>query len=118
GAGAEEVTEQELVPIGYTGGVILPLAVVPENGAKPVKLRLKLDYAVCATLCVPAEGKAVLELTAGPSSQDAALAAAEARVPKKTVLGEGATVAIKSVRREDAAGRGRVIVDVPAPAGS
>src|SRR5499427_5798976 len=102
----------------YPGDAGLPLAVVPENGAKPVKLRLKLDYAVCATLCVPAEGKAELELTAGPSSQDAALAAAEARVPKKTVLGEGATVAIKSVRREDAAGRGRVIVDVAAPAGA
>jgi DsbC/DsbD-like thiol-disulfide interchange protein len=108
----QPIPEHDLVTIGYTGDVILPLAVVPENGAKPVKLRLKLDYAVCATLCVPAEGKAELELTAGPSSQDAALAAAEARVPKKTVLGEGATVAIKSVRREDAAGRGRVIVDV------
>ena len=113
----QPIPEHDLVTIGYTGDVILPLAVVPENGAKPVKLRLKLDYAVCATLCVPAEGKAELELTAGPSSQDAALAAAEARVPKKTVLGEGATVAIKSVRREDAAGRGRVIVDVAAPAG-
>jgi DsbC/DsbD-like thiol-disulfide interchange protein len=106
-----------LVTIGYTGDVILPLAVVPENGAKPVKLRLKLDYAVCAALCVPAEGKAELELGAGPSSQDAVLAAAEARVPKKTVLGEGATLAIKSVRREDGAGRRRVIVDVAAPLG-
>ena len=113
----QPIPEHDLVTIGYTGDVILPHAVVPENAAKPVKLRLKLDYAVCAALCVPAEGKAELELTAGPSSQDAALAAAEARVPKKTVLGEGTTLAIKSVRREDAAGRGRVIVDVAAPAG-
>src|SRR6516162_9605603 len=100
----QPIPEHDLVTIGYTGDVILPLAVVPENAAKPVKLRLKLDYAVCAALCVPAEGKAELE-------------AAEARVPKKTVLGEGTTLAIKSVRREDAAGRGRVIVDVAAPAG-
>ena len=104
--------------IGYTGDVILPLAVVPDNGAKPVKLRLKLDYAVCETLCVPAEGKAELVLTGGSSSQDAALAAAEARVPKKAVLGESATLAIKSVRREDGAGGRRVIVDVAAPAGA
>src|SRR5215813_494672 len=114
----QPIPEHDLVTIGYTGDVILPLAVVPENGAKPVKLRLKLDYAVCATLCVPAEGKAELELAAGPSSQDAALAAAEARVPKKTMLGEGATIAIRSVRRDAAAGRGRVIVDVAAPAGA
>jgi hypothetical protein len=57
--------------------------------------------------------------TGRSSSQDAALAAAEARVPKKAVLGESATLAIKSVRREDgAAGRRRVIVDVAAPAGA
>src|SRR6516164_923658 len=114
----QPIPEHDLVTIGYTGDVILPLAVVPENSARPVKLRLKLDYAVCAALCVPAEGKAELELTAGPSSQDAALAAAEARVPKKTVLGEGTTLAIKSVRREDGAGGRRVIVDVAAPAGA
>ena len=114
----QRIPEQDLVTIGYTGDVILPLAVVPENSAKPVKLRLKLDYAVCEALCVPAEAKAELELTGGPSSQDAALAAAEARVPKKPVLGEGSTLAIRSVRREDGAGRGRVIVDVAAPAGA
>ena len=115
----QAIPEHDLVTIGYTGDVIMPLAVVPENGAKPVKLRLKLDYAVCETLCVPAEGKAELVSTGGSSSQDAALAAAEARVPKKAVLGESATLAIKSVRREDgAAGRSRVIVDVAAPAGA
>jgi DsbC/DsbD-like thiol-disulfide interchange protein len=114
----QPIPEHDLVTIGYTGDVILPLAVVPENSAKPVKLRLKLDYAVCEALCVPAEAKAELELTAGPSSQDAALTAAEARVPKKTVLGEGSALAIKSVRREDGAGRHRVIVDVAAPVGA
>jgi DsbC/DsbD-like thiol-disulfide interchange protein len=114
----QSIPEHDLVTIGYTGDVILPLAVVPENSAKPVKLRLKLDYAVCEALCVPAEGKAELVLTGGSSSQDAALAAAEARVPKKAVLGENATLAIKSVRREDGAGRRRVIVDVAAPAGA
>src|SRR5216684_7102962 len=64
------IPEHDLVTIGYTGDVILPLAVVRENGAKPVKLRLRLDYAVCETLCVPAEGKAELVLTGGSSSQD------------------------------------------------
>src|SRR3954471_17144475 len=39
----QPIPEHDLVTIGYTGDVILPLAVVPENGAKPVKLRLKLD---------------------------------------------------------------------------
>ena len=114
----QPIPEHDLVTIGYTGDVILPLAVVPENSARPVKLRLKLDYAVCETLCVPAEGKADLVLTGGSSSQDTALAAAETRVPKKALLGESAPLAIKSVRREDGAGGRRVIVDVAAPAGA
>src|SRR5215831_14406413 len=81
----QPIPEHDLITIGYTGDVILPLALV---------------------------------LAGGSSSQDAALAAAEARVPKKAVLGESAPLAIKSVRREDGAGRRRVIVDVAAPAGA
>src|SRR5262245_979544 len=68
----QAIPEEGLTVIGYTENVILPLAVAPQNRAKPVTLRLKLDYAVCEKLCVPAEAKAELELTAGPSSQDAA----------------------------------------------
>jgi DsbC/DsbD-like thiol-disulfide interchange protein len=146
------IPEEGLVAIGYVSDVIWPLAIVPQNPAKPVTLRLKLDYAVCEKLCVPAEGKAELVLPAaakgqssqGPSAQDAALAAAEARVPKKLALGEGSPLAVKSVRRiiarhegveerpssramdgrqrpearEDGPARPRVIVDVAAPAGA
>jgi DsbC/DsbD-like thiol-disulfide interchange protein len=109
------IPEQGLVAIGYTGDVILPLAVVPQNSGEPVTLRLKLDYAVCEALCVPAEGKAELTLSGGPSSHDAALAAAEARLPHKAALGGDAALAIKSVRREEAGGRARILVDVAAP---
>ena len=95
----QRIPEQGLIVIGYGSDVVLPLAVVPQNRAKPVTLRLKLDYAVCEKLCVPAEGKAELALAGTRSSLDAALAAAEARVPKKLTLGEGSTFAVKSVRR-------------------
>src|SRR3954467_4334609 len=44
--------------IGYERSAILPLHVVPQDRARPVTLRLKLDYAVCEKLCVPAEAKA------------------------------------------------------------
>jgi DsbC/DsbD-like thiol-disulfide interchange protein len=113
----QRLPEEAVTVIGYTGNVILPLTIVPENRAKPVMLRLKLDYAVCEKLCIPAEGKAELMLGGGPSSQDAALLTAEARVPKKVALGEGSTLAITSVRREDGGTRPRVVVDVAAPAG-
>jgi DsbC/DsbD-like thiol-disulfide interchange protein len=114
----QRIPEEGLVAIGYTGDVTLPLAIVPLNAGKPVVLRVKLDYAVCEKLCVPAEGKSELVLAGGPSSQDAALAAAAARVPQKVALGQGPTLAIKSVRREDGAARPRIVVDVAAAPGT
>lgn len=114
----QRIPEHNLTVIGYSGDVILPLAIVPQHWGKPVTLRLKLDYAVCEKLCVPAQGKAQLVLTGATSPFDAALAAAEARVPKKIALSEGSTLAIKSVRRESGPGRPRIVVDVAAPAGA
>jgi DsbC/DsbD-like thiol-disulfide interchange protein len=119
----QRIPEEGLVAIGYMSDLILPLAVVPQDRAKPVTLRLKLDYAVCEKLCVPAEGKAELVLAGGASPQDAALAAAEARVPKKLtrgqgLVGQGSPLSVKSVTREEAAPRPRVVVDVAAPPGA
>jgi DsbC/DsbD-like thiol-disulfide interchange protein len=93
----------------------MPLKVVPTDSAKPVTLRLKLNYAVCNNLCVPAEASAQLDLSPTSSSADADLAAAEARVPKPAALGSGGPLAIRAVRREDGTGKPRIIVDVAAP---
>ena len=87
--------------IGYERDVILPLRIVPQDRGKPVALRLKLDYAICEKLCVPAEAKAELALEAGPASQDAALAAAEGAGAEKAGARRGAAGSIRSVRRED-----------------
>jgi DsbC/DsbD-like thiol-disulfide interchange protein len=114
----QRIAEESLVAIGYTGDITLPLVIVPQNAAKPVVLRLKLDYAVCEKLCVPAEGRSELVLAGGPSSLDAVLAAAAARVPQKVALGQGPALAVKSVRREDGAAKPRIIVDVAAPPGT
>src|ERR1043166_10231824 len=48
--------------IGYKTGVILPLHVVPRDPAKPVLLRLDLDYAICSNICIPVIAKAELPL--------------------------------------------------------
>jgi len=114
----QRISEAGGAAIGYTGDVIFPLQVVAQDAAKPVVLRIKLDYAICEKLCVPAEAKLELALSTGTASRDAALVAAEARVPKKVALGEGGTLAIRTVRRETSAARPRVVVDVAAPAGN
>jgi DsbC/DsbD-like thiol-disulfide interchange protein len=102
--------------IGYKGGVVLPLRVIPENPKRPVTLRLSLDYAVCEKLCVPAKGDAKLELVRASTPAAAALAAAEARVPRPAQLGEVSPFGISAVRREPGGSHPRVVVDVVAPA--
>ena len=61
----KRLPEAGMTAIGYDRDVILPLVIVPQDPAKPVVLRLKLDYAVCEKLCVPADGKAELALADG-----------------------------------------------------
>ncbi|HEY3641815.1 MAG TPA: protein-disulfide reductase DsbD domain-containing protein [Xanthobacteraceae bacterium] len=114
----QRLPEAGLNTIGYERDVILPLRVIPQEAARPVTLTIKLDYAICEKLCVPAQSKAELALTGGPSAQDPRLAAAEARVPRKVALGAGQTLAVHAVRREDGGGRPRVLVEVAVPAGA
>ncbi len=104
--------------IGYTGDVVLPVQVQAKDATKPVTLRLKVEYAICEKLCVPAEGSVELPLVAGEtSSSNEALAAAEARVPKSASVGENAPLAVRSVHEEPGSRFTRVIVDVAAPEG-
>jgi DsbC/DsbD-like thiol-disulfide interchange protein len=97
--------------IGYKGAVTLPLRIKPVDPSQPVELDLKLDYAICDKLCIPVEAEARLAFDGTASAQDAALAAAEERVPRPVTLGEG-TPTITGIGRDT--GR-RVIVDVAAP---
>ena len=87
------ITDQTGTTIGYTDNVTFPLHVVPREKDKPVTLRAKIDYAVCEKLCVPVEARSELPLAGG--SDNAALSAAEARVPKPMSAAEAGL----SVRR-------------------
>lgn len=103
--------------IGYHGDVILPLQVIPKDVAKPSTLHVKLDYAVCGKLCVPAEAQLALTLSGKTGAEEPALAAAEARVPRRVALGERGNLTIASVHRETSGTRARVVVLVGAPDG-
>src|ERR1043166_5378425 len=103
--------------IGCKSGVILPLHVGPRDPAKPVLLRLDLDYAICSNICIPVIAKAELPLP-GDGGQDAALAASEARVPKAVAIGAGDTLSIRAIRREEGGAKPRIVVDVAAPSGA
>jgi DsbC/DsbD-like thiol-disulfide interchange protein len=70
---------------GYDQAVVLPIDVEPIDAAKPVAIVLKLNYAVCETICVPAEANLRLDLTSGegPHSPFAeAIAKAKELIPR------------------------------------
>jgi DsbC/DsbD-like thiol-disulfide interchange protein len=104
-------TDETGQSLGYKEKVIIPLAVSPQQPSKPVRLRLKIDYAVCEKLCVPAEGRAELILGVGESSHNSELAAAEGRVPKQVTAAQAGLTA----RRVNSGPKSLVTVDLGAP---
>jgi len=104
--------------IGYSGGVIFPLQVTAQHAGRPVTLRMKLSYAACEKLCVPAKAQVELVLTDAKTALDATLAAFEARVPKLGRVGDEGWPSIRAVRREAGGAKPKIVVELAAPAGA
>jgi DsbC/DsbD-like thiol-disulfide interchange protein len=69
--------------IGYKNQVIFPVRLTPADPAAPIRISLKLDYAACASLCIPAEARLRLSVPAGVDLPSRAIAEAFARVPRQ-----------------------------------
>ena len=97
----------------------MPLRIVPKDAAKASSLSVKLGYAICGSLCVPAEANLHLTLSGKAGAEEPNLVTAEARVPRRIALGvaSGATdsLAVRSVRCETNGAHQRVVVEVAAP---
>ncbi|WP_442754851.1 protein-disulfide reductase DsbD domain-containing protein [Methylocystis sp. JAN1] len=80
----KHIDEAGTVVVGYDETVIFPLKVVPKDPASPVTLDMRLDYAACGKICLPAKADLSLALPqTGASPFAAVVAAAERRVPAK-----------------------------------
>ena len=106
-------TDETGQSLGYKDTVIFPVVVSPQQAGKPVRLRVKVDYAVCEKLCVPAEGRAELTLVSGDSKHNPVLATAETRVPKRVTAAQLGLTA----KRVNAGAKPSVIVELGAPTG-
>jgi len=101
--------------IGYFDHVVFPLHITASNPAKPSSLHVKLGYAVCRDICLPAEADLELAPSGNSGAEEATLVAAETRVPQRVPLGAVARLSIRSVHREDEGGYDHVIVEIAAP---
>jgi DsbC/DsbD-like thiol-disulfide interchange protein len=72
------------ISIGYKQSVLLPIEVAPQDPAKPIVLKLALEFGVCRDICIPAT--ATLDLAIPPGAKGAPppeLVAALERVPRQ-----------------------------------
>lgn len=84
---------------GYKKEVVFPVLVEAQDPAKPVELHLRLEYAVCADICIPAEAE--LSVSSKPSgffsrSYSGLLEAYLAKVPVKLDPGKGKAIGVQS----------------------
>lgn len=91
--------------IGYVDEVVIPVSVQPVDPTRPVTVVLKLDYAVCDKICVPAKGEARLWLKPGVTSVSSPrLEQFEAQIPHQIKPGTaGDRLAILDVTHGEAA---------------
>jgi DsbC/DsbD-like thiol-disulfide interchange protein len=101
--------------IGYKDRVVFPLAVTPLDPGKPVVLELRMDYAVCEQVCIPAHAEPRLVLGHGNLStpQAARIGEALAEVPASQPLSASAMPGIRSVRAGP--GGGFLVVEAQVP---
>jgi DsbC/DsbD-like thiol-disulfide interchange protein len=74
----QRLKENDGEAFGYDHSIILPIDVAPKDPARPVILALKLNYAVCEKICVPAKAELKLPLS-GDDGSPYRQAIAEAR---------------------------------------
>ena len=107
-------TDETGTTIGYKESVIFPVRIRAQQKGKPVTLRAKIDYAVCAKLCVPSEARLELTIPPNGSADNAALDAAASLVPK---LVSAAEAGLTVKRTDSPKTKPLVLVDLSAPAG-
>lgn len=108
---------------GYDRHVIFPLRVTAKDPAKPVTLHLKLDYAACEKICIPAKAEAQLTFPQirefGPYEDP--ISSFEAQVPIKLALGAATPLTITAVHDLDGdvkTGKAHFVVSGKAPPGA
>jgi len=119
----ERLDEAGAIAFGYEDDVVFPLIVTPADPAKPVRLRVRIDYAACHAICLLARADLTGTLDGRASAEAGRVRDALAAVPRPdSVGGRGGPVQILAVRPDrdgfsvDARvgeGRGTLFVEAP-----
>lgn len=103
---------------GYKGEVIFPVLVHPESPGRPVLVHLNLQYAICETICVPAEATVELSVSTEASAERALIDAYRRRVPQPSETGSAELPRLGAVQAQLAAAKPHLIVEAVYPRGA
>ncbi len=81
--------------IGYKKHVVFPVEITPENNGQPAKLDLRLYYAICSDICIPAQANLGLDLPVKLQNAESAnlISRFSAKVPNRLAKGVAVTAA-------------------------
>lgn len=69
--------------IGFADRVVFPVVVEALDAAKPVKLKLRLDYGLCKEICIPASADLAVETGRADAAAGALIDAATGLLPQR-----------------------------------
>jgi DsbC/DsbD-like thiol-disulfide interchange protein len=109
--------------IGYKSSVVFPLEITAKDPAKPVDLKLAIEFGVCREICVPAEATinfSVPETGIKGSDQAAfaTLAATLAAVPRRVAERRPADPELKSVAATLTGDKPNIVIEADFPGGT
>jgi DsbC/DsbD-like thiol-disulfide interchange protein len=98
--------------VGYKGSVLLPIEVTPKDPAKPVVIKLALEYGICREICIPATASFDLTIPpgrTGPVPRE--IAAALDRVPRAQASRRKEDPELKRVAVQSGGGEARLTIE-------
>jgi DsbC/DsbD-like thiol-disulfide interchange protein len=95
----ERIADPAGTVFGYHDRVVFPVRIEAKDVSKPVHLSLKLDFAVCAEICVPLSAQTRVTLEAGPvdPSFTKDIETFRSRIPIASTIGGPIKPALKSL---------------------
>lgn len=100
---------------GYAHGVIFPVLLAPVAAGGPVDVVLKLQYAICEAICVPAEAELRLEVSDAAGAGRELVLGHLNRVPKRSKVGSEGLPRVASVTAALSATKPHLIVEAQFP---
>lgn len=64
----KRLTDKSGDTLGYKGAVVFPVAFEAKDKAKPVALKLQLDYGICKDVCIPVGAEFSVDIPAGSTA--------------------------------------------------